>query len=58
MAQFNLKAEVDPVVTCSDASETGGGMCYASRLSRAGEEEALGLLEGKKPDDDKKRREP
>ena len=48
MAQFNMKAQIDPMVTASDASETGGGMCYASRLSRAGEEEAKRLLEGVK----------
>ena len=53
MAQFNLRASVDPIVTVSDASETGGGMCFASRLSRAGEEEALKLLEGQtKPERD------
>ena len=49
MAQFNLKARVDPIVTASDACESGGGICYASRLSRLGEEEAKALLEGKEP---------
>lgn len=34
----DLKAAIDPVVTVSDASETGGGACYASRLSRLGVE--------------------
>ena len=48
MAFFNLKASIDAVVTVSDASETGGGLCYASRLTRAGHEEAQLLLEGKK----------
>ena len=48
LAFFNLKASIDAVVTVSDASETGGGLCYASRLTRAGREEAQLLLEGKK----------
>ena len=33
LAFFNLKASIDAVVTVSDASETGGGLCYASRLT-------------------------
>ena len=44
LAQTNLKAKIDPVVTCSDACETGGGSCFSSRLSRAGVEEATALL--------------
>ena len=45
LAQFDLKARVDPVVTCSDACETGGGMCISSRLTRAGQEEAMRLAD-------------
>eukprot|EP00438_Fugacium_kawagutii_P024621 Skav207650 [mRNA] locus=scaffold2758:77333:83766:+ [translate_table: standard] len=41
----NLKAPVDPVVTASDACESGGGACFASRLSRLGEEELLKKME-------------
>ena len=44
-AQFNLKAAIDPVVTASDACETGGGTCFSARLSRLGKEEAVKLLE-------------
>ena len=44
-AQFDLKARVDPVVTASDASETGGGTCFSSRLSRLGKEAAFKLME-------------
>ena len=57
LTQCDLKAKVDPVVTASDACETGAGVCYASRLTRAGEEEVKELLksgslpEGPKPDD-------
>ena len=32
------------MVTCSDASETGGGLCFSSRLSRAGRSEAEKLV--------------
>ena len=46
LAQFDLKAKVDPTVTCSDASEHGGGMCFASRLTWAGREEAEKLARG------------
>ena len=45
LAQTNLKARIDPVVSCSDACETGGGSCFSSRLSRAGLEEARQLME-------------
>eukprot|EP00438_Fugacium_kawagutii_P035066 Skav236673 [mRNA] locus=scaffold338:400738:405778:- [translate_table: standard] len=41
----NLKAPIDPVITASDACETGGGACFASRLSRVGEEELLKQME-------------
>ena len=41
----DLKAKIDPVVTASDASETGGGACYASRLSRLGVEELDAMME-------------
>lgn len=44
LAQFDLKAKVDPVVTCSDASESGGGLCFSSRLSWAGRAEAEWLM--------------
>eukprot|EP00438_Fugacium_kawagutii_P023225 Skav215519 [mRNA] locus=scaffold2213:6821:7951:- [translate_table: standard] len=41
----NLRAKIDPVVMASDAYETGGGACFASRLSRMGEEELLKMME-------------
>ena len=53
MAQFNLKAKIDPIVTASDACESGGGICYASRLSRLGAEETEALLRGKEPEEEK-----
>lgn len=48
-AQCNLRAKLDPVVTASDACETGGGACYASRLSRMGEDELRRLMEEEEP---------
>lgn len=45
LVMTHLKAGIDPVVTASDASEAGGGACYASRLSRLGEEELERLME-------------
>ena len=41
----DLKARIDPIVTASDACESGGGATYASRLSRLGEEELERLME-------------
>ena len=53
-AQFNLKSKIDPMVTASDACETGGGLCYAPRLTREGEEEAKRMMEGEEPTEKKK----
>ena len=33
IAQFDLKAKVDPTFTCSDASEHGGEICFASLVA-------------------------
>ena len=48
VVSFNLRAKIDLVVTASDACESGGGACFASRLSRMGREEAERLLEGER----------
>ena len=34
LLQFNLRAPLDPTVTVSDASETGGGACASTCLTR------------------------
>ena len=44
MVVSDLKAKIDPVVTASDASETGGGACFASRLSQLGVDELEELM--------------
>ena len=41
----DLRAQIDGVVTASDACETGGGATYASRLSRMGVEELEQIME-------------
>eukprot|EP00435_Cladocopium_sp_Y103_P030320 s1304_g7.t1 len=41
----DLKAKIDPVVTASDACESGGGASYAARMSRLGVEELEALME-------------
>ena len=41
----DLRAQIDGVVTASDACETGGGACYASRLSRMDVEELEQIME-------------
>ena len=46
MCHFNLWAQVDELVTVSDACETGGGTCYSSRLSHLGTKEATLLMDG------------
>ena len=49
LAMTNLRAVIDPIVTASDACESGGGICVASRLTRAGKDEVLAMLEGEEP---------
>lgn len=43
----DLRAQLDPCVTASDASEQGGGAVYSKGLSRSGIEEAQELMRGK-----------
>ncbi|CAJ1387202.1 unnamed protein product [Effrenium voratum] len=46
----DLRAQLDPCVTASDASEQGGGAVYSKGLSRSGIEEAPELMRGKDRD--------
>ena len=46
MKSTNLKAELNDVVTASDACETGGGTVFANRLSVKGLTEVAALEEG------------
>ncbi|CAJ1445108.1 unnamed protein product, partial [Effrenium voratum] len=36
LAGTDLRAQVDPVATCSDASESGGGLCASGALTQEG----------------------
>ena len=42
----DLRASLNEVVTASDACESGGGSCYANRLSVRGLTEVVALEEG------------
>ena len=42
----DLRARLDAVVTASDASETGGGLVYSSKLTSQGVREVHALDEG------------
>ena len=44
LVYFDFRAGVSPVVSCSDASEQGGGVCVARALSAVGREAALRRL--------------
>ena len=46
MAFCDLRAKLDPMVTASDACETGGGTCFSSRLTHMGKEEATRIKKG------------
>ncbi len=48
MAYCDLRAKLDPLVTASDACETGGGTCFSSRLTHMGKEEATRIKKGEK----------
>ena len=38
MAGTDLRAQVDPAASCSDASEAGGGLCVSGALTHEGEQ--------------------
>ena len=39
-----VMANIDPIVTCSDACETGGGSCFSTRLTWAEREAATSVI--------------
>eukprot|EP00438_Fugacium_kawagutii_P000763 Skav229097 [mRNA] locus=scaffold92:258831:261649:- [translate_table: standard] len=49
LAAMSFRLEVDGMVTCSDASTTGGGICQSVGVSEAGSHVANGSLRGKDP---------
>ena len=46
LARMDFRLAVDPKITCSDASESGGGLCSSVRLSSLGQMAASGALRG------------
>eukprot|EP00438_Fugacium_kawagutii_P024162 Skav223371 [mRNA] locus=scaffold1536:180534:185737:+ [translate_table: standard] len=49
LAAISFRLEVDEMVTCSDASNTGGGICRSIGLTQAGTTVAGGALRGEIP---------
>lgn len=49
LARLDFRLDVDPMVTCSDASTTGGGVCASIGLTHLGGEVAAGGLRGEVP---------
>ena len=50
LARLDFRLDYHPVVTCSDASSKGGGICASANLSRAGHLAAHGKLRGQLPE--------
>ena len=42
LCRMSFRLEMNPLVTCSDASQHGGGVCVATSLTRFGEQVACG----------------
>eukprot|EP00438_Fugacium_kawagutii_P001652 Skav236323 [mRNA] locus=scaffold97:171922:176667:+ [translate_table: standard] len=49
LARMDFRADVHPMVTCSDASTTGGGACASTGLTALGCEVAGGGVRGEEP---------
>ena len=49
LVRMNFRCDVDPMVTCSDASLTGGGVCRSVRLTSVGALAVKGKLRGEEP---------
>ena len=46
LARLDFRLDVDPQITCSDASTSGGGICVSRSLTRRGNMAAQGLVRG------------
>ena len=46
LARFDFRMAVDPIVSCSDASTSGGGICISKGLSQVGSLACQGKLRG------------
>eukprot|EP00438_Fugacium_kawagutii_P025257 Skav212859 [mRNA] locus=scaffold786:278107:283976:+ [translate_table: standard] len=47
---LDFRLDMDPLITCSDASTTGGGLCASTKLSQLGAIVAQGELRGERPE--------
>lgn len=50
LARMDFRQDIDPMVTCSDASTSGGGICRSIGLTSAGDMVAQGQLRGDIPE--------
>lgn len=50
LARLDFRLDMNPVVTCSDASATGGGICQSTGITKAGGMAAAGHLRGEVPE--------
>ena len=50
LAQLNFRTQVEDVVTCSDASQQGGGICCSTGLTAYGSRAALSPVQGDVPE--------
>ena len=50
LTRLDFRLPVDPQVTCSDASSTGGGICASSGLTPMGVLASQGYLRGERPE--------
>ena len=50
LAQLNFRTQVEDVVTCSDASQQGGGICCSTGLTAYGSRAALSPVRGDVPE--------
>eukprot|EP00438_Fugacium_kawagutii_P021141 Skav230969 [mRNA] locus=scaffold644:24288:26192:+ [translate_table: standard] len=48
LARLDFRLDMDPLIACSDASTTGGGVCVSSSLSSLGATVAQGELRGER----------
>lgn len=50
LAKLDFRLDVHPIITCSDASSTGGGICASTVTTAIGRAVAEGGLRGEQPD--------
>lgn len=56
LARMDFRLPMDPFVTCSDASTTGGGICVSSGLTLSGVLTSSGSVRGERPENQREHR--